>query len=47
MSLRQIVSLGVRGGLIVIAMVTSFSLFGLLNASELMVIQAPVSGTLT
>ena len=44
---RQMVALGIGGGLIVVAIVASGSLFESLDAGQLMVIQAPLSGTLT
>ena len=46
-NLRQIVLLGVVGVLLFVAIVASFSLFEYLDASELMVIQSPLSGKLT
>ena len=46
-SLQQKVALGVGGGLIVVALVASGSLFESLDAGQLMVIQAPLSDTLT
>ena len=41
--MRQIVSLGVGGVLIFIAIVASFSLFENLDAGEFMVIQSPLT----
>ncbi len=47
MNPRQMLALGVVGVLIVVAMGAGFSLFEYLDASQIMVIQSPLSGKLT